>query len=410
MANIMNVKFLFLCFQEMSGLKINFDKSEVMVMGYSPAESQSIANQLNCQLGSFPTSYLGIPISDSLLSVADLWPSLLKLHRRIEPWQGRWLSKAAQTILINSSLSSLLLFIMSFYSLPETLHHEIDTVQARFFWAGDGDKQKYHMFWRPLSRLQDRDAINTIIADLLSLGDAGWVGIIGNVISFGLFLSPVPTFWRIYKAKDVEEFKPDPYLATLMNCLLWFFYGLPIVHPNSTLVLTINGIGLVIEGAYIIIFIIYAAKNTRWKMLGVLAIEAAFMAAVVAGVLVGAHTHEKRSMIVGILCVIFGSIMYASPLTIMGKVIRTKSVEYMPFFLSLVNFLNGLCWTGYALIKFDIYITIPNALGTIFGLIQLILYFYYYKSTPKKGKNVELPTVLTKNTVTSGNVSVTVDK
>ncbi|KAF7013281.1 hypothetical protein CFC21_027373 [Triticum aestivum] len=145
-------------------------------------------------------------------------------------------------------------------------------------------------------------------------------------------------------------------------------------------------------------------------MLGVLAIEAAFMAAVVAGVLVGAHTHEKRSMIVGILCVIFGSIMYASPLTIMGKVIRTKSVEYMPFFLSLVNFLNGLCWTGYALIKFDIYITIPNALGTMFGLIQLILYFYYYKSTPKKGKNVELPTVLTKNTVTSGNVSVTVEK
>ncbi|KAF7107374.1 hypothetical protein CFC21_108006 [Triticum aestivum] len=236
------------------------------------------------------------------------------------------------------------------------------------------------------------------------------VGIIGNVISFGLFLSPVPTFWRIYKAKDVEEFKPDPYLATLMNCLLWFFYGLPVVHPNSTLVLTINGIGLVIEGAYIIMFIIYAAKNTRWKMLGVLAIEAAFMAAVVAGVLVGAHTHEKRSMIVGILCVIFGSIMYASPLTIMGKVIRTKSVEYMPFFLSLVNFLNGLCWTGYALIKFDIYITIPNALGTIFGLVQLILYGYYYRSTPKKGKNVELPTILTKNAVTSGNVSVTIEK
>ncbi|VAI60054.1 unnamed protein product [Triticum turgidum subsp. durum] len=148
----------------------------------------------------------------------------------------------------------------------------------------------------------------------------------------------------------------------------------------------------------------------QWKMLGVLAIQAAFMAAVVAGVLVGAHTHEKRSMIVGILCVIFGSIMYASPLTIMGKVIRTKSVEYMPFFLSLVNFLNGLCWTGYALIKFDIYITIPNALGTIFGLIQLILYGYYYRSTPKKGKNVELPTVLTKNAVTSGNVSVTIEK
>jgi ABC-type uncharacterized transport system permease subunit len=55
------------------------------------------------------------------------------------------------------------------------------------------------------------------------------------------------------------------------------------------------------------------------KMLGVLAIEVAFVAAVVAGVLLGAHTHEKRSMIVGILCVIFGSVMYASPLTVMVR-------------------------------------------------------------------------------------------
>lgn len=29
-----------------------------------------------------------------------------------------------------------------------------------------------------------------------------------------------PTFWRIIKNKDVEEFKSDPYLATLLNCML----------------------------------------------------------------------------------------------------------------------------------------------------------------------------------------------
>jgi uncharacterized protein with PQ loop repeat len=42
------------------------------------------------------------------------------------------------------------------------------------------------------------------------------------------------------------------------------------------------------------------------------------------------------------------------------KVITTKSVEYMPFFLSLVSFLNGACWTAYALIRFDIYVTVSN--------------------------------------------------
>ncbi|RCV26099.1 hypothetical protein SEVIR_5G225300v4 [Setaria viridis] len=239
------------------------------------------------------------------------------------------------------------------------------------------------------------------------------VGIIGNVISFGLFLSPVPTFWRICKAKDTEEFKADPYLATLLNCMLWVFYGLPIVHPNSILVVTINGIGLVIEAAYLTIFFLYSDNKKRMRAFLVLAVEIVFMVIVVLSVLLAAHTHEKRSMIVGILCVIFGSLMYASPLTIMGKVIKTKSVEYMPFFLSLVCFLNGLCWTAYALIRFDLYVTIPNALGTFFGLVQLILYLCYYKSTPKKEKNVELPTVASAGNVGGGgggNVSVTVER
>lgn len=45
-ADITNLKFLLLCFQQMSGLKINFDKSDVMVMGYSPSERQSITDRL----------------------------------------------------------------------------------------------------------------------------------------------------------------------------------------------------------------------------------------------------------------------------------------------------------------------------------------------------------------------------
>ncbi|XP_073357775.1 uncharacterized protein [Aegilops tauschii subsp. strangulata] len=137
-----------------------------MVMGYSPPEARDIANRLNCRLGSFPTTYLGMPVSDSRLTVADLRPSVAKLQARIEPWQGRWLSMAARTILINSSLSSLLLFLMSFYSLHETLHHEIAKVQSRFYWAGDNNKQKYQMLCRPLSRPRDRDAISAFIADI----------------------------------------------------------------------------------------------------------------------------------------------------------------------------------------------------------------------------------------------------
>jgi hypothetical protein len=55
----------------MSGLRINFHKSEVMVLGASPLEQQCIANMLNCEVGSFRFTYLGLPISDRALTAVD---------------------------------------------------------------------------------------------------------------------------------------------------------------------------------------------------------------------------------------------------------------------------------------------------------------------------------------------------
>ncbi|KAJ9562528.1 hypothetical protein OSB04_007688 [Centaurea solstitialis] len=210
------------------------------------------------------------------------------------------------------------------------------------------------------------------------------VGIIGNCISFFLFISPASTIVRIYKKKSVEEFLPDPYIACVMNCLLWIFYGLPFNHPNSTLVISINGIGLGLELIYLTSFLIYGKSSHRKKIFIWLAVELVGLGVIAACDLSLFHTHASRSNFVGIFCVIFGIIMYASPLTIMWKVIKTKSVEFMPFPLSLAAFLNGVCWTTYALLEFDLFILIANGAGALLGLCQLILYALYYKKTPKK--------------------------
>ncbi|XVF54146.1 hypothetical protein PTKIN_Ptkin05aG0157100 [Pterospermum kingtungense] len=207
------------------------------------------------------------------------------------------------------------------------------------------------------------------------------VGVMGNVISFFLFLSPVPTFVKIFKAKSVQEFKPDPYVATVLNCMVWVFYGLPIVHPDSVLIITINGIGLVIEITYITIFIVYSPWVKRRRISMYLLIEVIFMAILVFVTLFFLHTTQKRSMLIGILAIIFNIAMYSSPLTVMRMVIRTKSVKYMPFTLSLFNFLNGIIWVIYAALKLDPYVLIPNGLGSLSGLVQLILYATYYRTT-----------------------------
>ncbi|KAL3813785.1 hypothetical protein ACJIZ3_015053 [Penstemon smallii] len=204
------------------------------------------------------------------------------------------------------------------------------------------------------------------------------VGIIGNVISFGLFIAPLPTFIRICKKKTTEDFHPYPYLACMMNCLFWIFYGLPIVHPDSTLVVSINGIGLVLEIVYLSIFFWYTTKKNRGIIaLGVMA-EAIVLGAIAAITLTCFHTHQKRSMFVGIVCVIFGIIMYGSPLSILKKVVKTKSVEFLPGWLCLAGFLNGITWFTYANLKiFDLYIAIGNGVGGLLGLIQLMVYVHY---------------------------------
>ncbi|XP_024996935.1 bidirectional sugar transporter SWEET4-like isoform X3 [Cynara cardunculus var. scolymus] len=186
------------------------------------------------------------------------------------------------------------------------------------------------------------------------------VGIIGNITALILFLSPVyfrPTFVKIVKKGEVEQFSPIPYLATFVNCGIWVLYGLPLVHPHSLLVITINGSGFVIETIYLLLFLIYSDRKQRVKV---------------------------RSSIVGSIAIVGNIMMYASPLSVMKLVITTKSVEYMPFFLSLFSLLNGISWTIYALIRFDPYIVIPNGLGSLLGITQLILYATFYKSTKRQ--------------------------
>ena len=48
-------------FEAMSGLKINLSKSEIIPIG--PVTNMvELASELGCKIGSFPTSYLGLPL------------------------------------------------------------------------------------------------------------------------------------------------------------------------------------------------------------------------------------------------------------------------------------------------------------------------------------------------------------
>ena len=82
-ASIATIKFLLYCYEAMSGLKINYEKSEVLVLGVDQEEQERVAHLFNCQVGDFPMKYLGIPVSFKKLLMSDFefWPN--KIQKRL---------------------------------------------------------------------------------------------------------------------------------------------------------------------------------------------------------------------------------------------------------------------------------------------------------------------------------------
>jgi hypothetical protein len=84
-----NHKFLLCLFEEMSGLKINFHKSEVYSLGREKNKVRQFEEVLTCKSGNLPMKYLGIPI-DGKRMVSSRWNLVVeKMGKKLNPRQGK---------------------------------------------------------------------------------------------------------------------------------------------------------------------------------------------------------------------------------------------------------------------------------------------------------------------------------
>ncbi|KAA8543156.1 hypothetical protein F0562_021349 [Nyssa sinensis] len=178
--------------------------------------------------------------------------------------------------------------------------------------------------------------------------------------------------------------------------MLLLYYGF--LKTNGIMLITINTIGCAIEGAYIIMFMIYATKEAKiytTKLLLLLNVGAYGLIILFTSLFSDGH---RRVTIVGWICAVFSVCVFAAPLSIMRLVIKTKSVEFMPFSLSFFLTLCAVMWFFYGLLIKDYYIATPNILGFAFGIAQMILYIIYKERKklvlPEPAKLQELMTVI----------------
>ncbi|CAA3013182.1 bidirectional sugar transporter SWEET3-like isoform X2 [Olea europaea var. sylvestris] len=208
------------------------------------------------------------------------------------------------------------------------------------------------------------------------------VGIMGNAASLLLYAAPVLTFSRVIRRKSTEEFSCVPYIIALSNCFLYTWYGLPIVsyHWENFPVVTINGLGILFELSFIAIYFYFASANGK-KKVAMITIPV-FVLFCIAAILsaFAFHDHHHRKAFIGSAGLVASIAMYGSPLVVMKQVIQTKSVEFMPFYLSFFSLLASSLWMAYGLLSHDLVLTSPNLVGTPLGILQLLLYCKYKKT------------------------------
>ncbi|RLM69198.1 bidirectional sugar transporter SWEET14-like [Panicum miliaceum] len=206
-------------------------------------------------------------------------------------------------------------------------------------------------------------------------------GLLGNIISFMTYLAPLPTFYRIYKNKSTEGFQSVPYVVALFSAMLWIYYAL--LKSDECLLITINSAGCVIETIYIALYLTYAPKKAKLFTAKILLLLNVGVFGLILLLTLLLSAGQNRVVILGWVCVGFSVSVFVAPLSIIRQVVRTRSVEFMPFSLSLSLTISAVVWFLYGLLIKDKYVALPNVLGFTFGVIQMGLYAIYRNATPR---------------------------
>ena len=90
---------------------------------------------------------------------------------------------------------------------------------------------------------------------------------------------------------------------------------------------------------------------------------------------------------------------YAAPLSTIVVVLRTKNSSSIHPCTMIMNTVNSFFWCMYSLAIQDHYILIPNGMGFLFGIVQMIL----FKCYPKMDVSDEMGTLQLHNEGTSSN-------
>jgi hypothetical protein len=116
-----------------TGLKVNFSKSCLLPINISEDKAAQIAEVFGCQVGTYPFTYLGMPMGTTKPRVEDFAPLVSTIERRISATLT-WLSMAGRSTWVDSVVSSVPIYILCIIKLYATNIKSISKARRHGLW------------------------------------------------------------------------------------------------------------------------------------------------------------------------------------------------------------------------------------------------------------------------------------
>ncbi|KAL7246438.1 hypothetical protein ACSBR2_001523 [Camellia fascicularis] len=185
------------------------------------------------------------------------------------------------------------------------------------------------------------------------------------------------------KKKSTENYDGLPYITTLLSISLWTLYG--ILDPDDGILITtvksmsLLGILVGVLGTVIAVTRLAFHGSARHTFVGVLCATLTIAMKQLISLHVyslGSNNYTKNKT--HEMCLLLVALINNHETCVTSRtVIRMKSMEYMPFFLTFSLFLYVSVWFSFSMLVKDNYVLVPNAVGIVLGLAQLIVYMIY---------------------------------
>lgn len=207
----------------------------------------------------------------------------------------------------------------------------------------------------------------------IDLRVANAIALVGSATAIIMWLAPVRDVWTaeysIYKSKSAENVATSfGFVAGTFNCILWNMFAS--TRLDTMLVpFIVNSVGFCLNFSFVSCYYWYGelserseVRNQMLLMLFVTALSIIFWVV------------EKNNDIVGYFAAFVNILMLFGPLAAAGDVIRSRSSKGISLLPMIMTLVSSIVWFSYGLYIKEIPAMIPNALGVVFGILQLILY------------------------------------